>query len=101
MNTQFNPLQVLMKALCLFVIINILYALIDPQISKVSGYNVVFPGRTRLPFGVSGDPYTITVDNVDAVFASHTISASKTSNEFRVVLIGDSSVWGKILGPMK
>ncbi|HEX9387102.1 MAG TPA: hypothetical protein VF918_12345 [Anaerolineales bacterium] len=98
MNTQFNPLQVLMKALCLFVIINILYALIDPQISKVSGYNVVFPGRTRLPFGVSGDPYTITVDNVDAVFASHTISASKTSNEFRVVLIGDSSVWGENLG---
>jgi hypothetical protein len=98
MNTQFSPLRVLIKALCLFVIINILYALINPQISKVSGYNVVFPGRTRLPFGVSGDPYTVTVDDVDAMFASHAISAGKTSKEFRVALIGDSSVWGENLG---
>jgi len=98
MNRQISPLRVLVKALCLFVVINILYALSNPQVSRVSGYNVIFPGRTRLPFGVTSDPYTVTVDNVDTMFASHTISAGKTSKEFRVALIGDSSVWGETLG---
>jgi len=98
MNPQFSPLRILIKALCLFVIINILYALVDPPIAKVSGYNVLFPGRTRLPFGIWGDPFTIAVDNVDTMFASHAISASKAPNEFRVILIGDSSVWGEGLG---
>jgi hypothetical protein len=82
----------------LFVVINIVYALLNPQVGQVSGYNVVFPGRTRLPFGVSGDPYTVTVENVDAMFESHAISARKTSREFRVALIGDSSIWGENLG---
>ena len=98
MKSEFSPLRVLVKALSLFVVINLVYGLINPQVAQVSGYNAIFPGRTRLPFGVSGDPYTITVDNVDVMFASHTISASKASNEFRVVLIGDSSVWGENLG---
>jgi hypothetical protein len=99
MNSQlFSPFRVLIKALGLFVVVNILYALINPQVSKISGYNIIFPGRTRLPFGISGDPYTVTVDNVDTMFASHAISAGKLSKEFRVVLIGDSSVWGENLG---
>lgn len=98
MNTEFSPLRVLVKALCLFVVINIIYALVNPDVSRVSGYNIIFPGRTRLPFGISGDPYTVTVDDVDAMFASHAISAGKTSKEFRVALIGDSSVWGENLG---
>jgi hypothetical protein len=98
MKSEFSPLRILVKALCLFVAINILYALVHPQVSRVSGYNVVFPGRTRFPFGVSGDPYTVAVDDLDSMFASHTISAGKTSKEFRVALIGDSSVWGENLG---
>lgn len=97
MKTAFSPLRVLLKALCLFVIINILYAAVNPQISKVSAYNVIFPGRTRFPFGISGDPYTVSVESVDALFASHAISAAKTPKEFRVALIGDSSVWGENL----
>jgi len=97
MKSEFDPLRVLIKALSLFVIINILYALVNPQVSRVSGYNVVFPGRTRLPFGINGDPYTVTVDDVDAMFASHAISMGKTPREFRVALIGDSSVWGENL----
>jgi hypothetical protein len=86
------------KTLCLFVAINILYALLNPPVSRISAYNSVFPGRTRLPFGVSGDPYTVAVDDLDIMFASHAISDSKTSREFRVALVGDSSVWGENLG---
>jgi len=98
MRSEINSIRVIVKALCLFVIINIVYALMNPQGSTVSGYNVLFPGRTRLPFGVAGDPYSVTVDNVDAMFASHVISARKDSKEYRVVLIGDSSLWGEDLG---
>jgi len=98
MKSEFNLPRVLIKALSLFVMINLVYPLINPQVARISGYNAVFPGRTRLPFGVMGDPYTITVENLDTMLASHTISARKATNEFRVVLIGDSSVWGENLG---
>src|ERR1041384_2415588 len=97
MNTTLSPLRVFVKACCLFVVINIIYALVNPQLSQFSVYNLLFPGRTRLPFGISGDPYTVSVDDVDAMFASHLISASKSPDEFRVALIGDSSVWGENL----
>jgi hypothetical protein len=40
----------------------------------------------------------VTVDDVDIMFASHLISAPKQPNEYRVVLLGDSSVWGEGLG---
>jgi hypothetical protein len=97
MKSEFSPLRVLIKALCLFVVVNIVYALVNPPVSNLSGYNSLFPGRTRLPFGISGDPYTAAVDDVNTMFASHAISAGKKSKEFRVALIGDSSVWGENL----
>ncbi len=98
MKGEVNPSRVLIKALGLFVLANIVYALIQPRGLSLSAYNVLFPGRTRLPFGIAGDPYTVTVDDVDAMFASHLIQAPKPSDEYRLVLIGDSSVWGEGLG---
>ncbi|RPJ29272.1 MAG: hypothetical protein EHM33_01490 [Chloroflexi bacterium] len=98
MKPDISPLRILVKALCLFVIVNIVYALIDPQGSIVFGYNALFPGRTRLPFIGGGGPYSVAVDDVDAMFASHAISVRKEPEEYRVVLIGDSSIWGEGLG---
>jgi hypothetical protein len=98
MRSEISPQRVLIKALLLFVIVNLLYALVDSRVARASAYNVVFPGRTRLPFGISGDPFTVTVDHVDAMFASHLIAAPKQTDEFRVALIGDSAVWGEDLG---
>jgi hypothetical protein len=45
-----------------------------------------------------GNPYSVAIENVDVTVASHTISNAKKSTEFRVVLIGDSSLWGEGLG---
>ena len=98
MKTEISPVRVLAKAVCLFVLINIVYALVDPQVSQASAYTTIFPGRTRLPFGVVGDPYTVTVDDLDTMFASHAITVPKQPAEYRIVLIGDSSVWGEGLG---
>ena len=97
MNIKARPIYVLIKALCLFLLINILYALINPPIMYLSIYNTLVPGLERMPFGNSSDPYTVTIDNVDTLFASHNISAKKESNEIRVALIGDSSIWGDSL----
>lgn len=96
MRSDISPARVFIKALCLFALINFAYPLFGSQIARVSAYNSVFPGRTRLPFG--GDSFSVMVDSTDPMFASHLISAPKGRDEFRVVLVGDSSIWGENLG---
>ena len=63
-------------------------------------YNRVFPGRLRLPYG--DDParsYNVSVTNLNALFRSHVLDGSAPADdELRVVLLGDSSVWGFRLG---
>jgi len=95
MRSEVHPLRVLIKALLLFTIINMVYALVDPPFYELSVYNSLLPGRVRMPFGSANNPYAVMVDDVDTMFASHLISAPKGSTEFRVALIGDSSVWGE------
>ncbi len=95
MNTEVRPLHVLGKALLLFVLINILFASINPSLGDLSAYNHFIPGRVRFPFGTAADPYVVMVDNLDVMAASHAIAAPKEPGEYRVVLIGDSSVWGE------
>ncbi len=94
MKSDIQPLRLVVKAVCLFVIINIGYALFAPRVSEVSAYNFLFPGLTRLPFGGS---FSVMIDNVDPMLASHRIAAPKAQDEYRVVLLGDSSVWGENL----
>ena len=82
----------------------ILFAIISPFIKsygKISLYNLAFPGRLRFPFGENSSlSYNLTLNNLDAMFASHIISGSqKEDDEFRVVVIGDSSIWGILLQP--
>ncbi len=95
MKTEVKPLRLLAKALLLFMLINIVYAVIDPPFHKISAYNSVFPGRVRFPFGDGSDPYVVSVDNVDLMVTSHAIAAPKKPNEYRVLIIGDSSIWGE------
>ena len=67
---------------------------------KVSLYNNLFPGRERFPFGETRKSYNISLYNIDAMFASHVINGTKKDeDEYRVILIGDSSVWGTLLTP--
>jgi hypothetical protein len=91
-------LRLLLKTLGLFLLINLVFAWVDPvpTLGRFSLYNHLFPGRTRLPY--SDDPtlsYSLTVNQLDAMFASHVILDSpKSESEYRVILVGDSSVWG-------
>ncbi|RMG84634.1 MAG: hypothetical protein D6712_10955, partial [Chloroflexi bacterium] len=94
--------RVLLKAALLFALLNVLYAALMPldAIGRISIYNWLVAGRVRLPYGE--DParaYNLSVDNIPTMFATHVISQPKARDEFRVVLLGDSSTWGFLLPP--
>ncbi len=95
--------NVLLKALGLFIAANVLFAWTNPlpALGQLSAYNRLFPGRVRLPYGERPDlAYNFSLFNLDAMFASHVIAGGpKPADEYRVVLIGDSSTWGFLLHP--
>jgi hypothetical protein len=96
-----NIFRVILKAGILFAMFNFAFILVNSEaLGKISLYNNLFPGRERFPFGETRESYNLSLYNLDAMFASHVISGSKKANdEFRVILIGDSSVWGTLLMP--
>jgi hypothetical protein len=95
--------NVLIKGILLFLILNFAVALIPPggKLGNLSLYNVLLPGRIRLPFGENPEgAYNLSLYDLEALFASHEISAgAKPGDEFRIVLIGDSATWGTLLQP--
>ena len=95
--------NILIKGFVLFWVVNCLFALINPlpTLGRISGYNFLFPGRKRLPYGDNPErAYNLSLFQLDAMFASHEISAgTKPNQEYRVIVIGDSSTWGYLLRP--
>jgi hypothetical protein len=93
--------NVAVKGFLLFLILNLIFAFWYPLagLGRVSAYNRVFPGRPRLPYG--DDPskaYNLSTYNLPAMFAAHELSAGpKPADEYRVLVIGDSSIWGYLL----
>src|SRR4030095_3980947 len=94
-------IPLLIKATLLFLLFNFAFILInDISLGKISLYNVIFTGRERFPFGESPDSYNLSLFDLDAMFASHVLAGSaKTPGEYRVLLIGDSSVGVTLLTP--
>jgi hypothetical protein len=94
--------NVLLKGLVLFLLVDLVFVSVQlPALGKISLYNHLFAGRQRFPFGGdSSQSYNLSLYNLDAMFASHIIAtAPKPLDEFRVILIGDSSTWGILLRP--
>lgn len=100
-----NLYRLLFKALLLYGLFSLAFAAFYPMkaLGRLSLYNLLFPGRLRLPYG--DDPskaYNLSLYNLEAMFASHEISSPiKSKEEFRLILLGDSSVWGFLLPPQK
>jgi hypothetical protein len=96
-------LRVAVKGLLLFLALNVLAGLlVEPRLGHISIYNSLVPGRPRFPFGESPrEAYNFSLFDVDAMFAAHEIAGAGEphTDEFRVLLIGDSSVWGTLLRP--
>ena len=92
--------RVVLKAFALFVLLNAAFAALRPldALGRLSLYNVAYPGRSRLPYGeVPAEDYNLTLNNLPAMFAAHELSRPKAPDEFRVLLIGDSGMWGWFL----
>jgi hypothetical protein len=93
---------IFLKAAVLFLLLNMAAIPLNLDgLGNLSIYNKLIPGRERLPFGANPQvAYNLSLYNLDAMFASHLISGKKKPNdEFRVILLGDSSVWGTLLKP--
>jgi hypothetical protein len=101
MQPRIRLFALLLKATLLFVAFNLAFIFIEGvPIGKFSLYNVAFPGRERFPFGESREAYNLSLFDLDAMFASHVLAGTdKVPDEYRVLLIGDSSVWGTLLRP--
>lgn len=95
--------RVLLKAALLFGVLNLVFAAINPVVAlgQVSLYNLLYPGRLRFPFGENpAQTYNLSLYNLDAMLASLALNAApKPPDEYRVLVIGDSSVWGTLLRP--
>lgn len=94
-------LGVVLKAALLFVLFNIAFVFLNRvPLGKLSLYNSLFPGRERFPFGETRESYNLSLFDLEAMFASHILAGTeKAPDEYRVLLIGDSSVWGTLLTP--
>jgi hypothetical protein len=90
-------LRILLRFVALFIVFNALYLIVQPlDLSSLTLYNHVFPGRLR--FGWANEPGTkvplVNEFRLSRLIADHIISAPKQSNEYRVIFLGSSEVWG-------
>ena len=99
-NTWLTITRVLIFTALLFLACNVVFAVLNPMetLGHVSLYNAILPGRERLPYGEnSAQSYNLSTSNLPAMFASHVIARPKASDEFRVIVSGDSGTWGWLL----
>ncbi|MGA7195442.1 MAG: hypothetical protein WBW94_17630, partial [Anaerolineales bacterium] len=99
MSAPVKPWRVIVKAIVIFGILNFAFIYLYPWLSNEQVYNHIVPGRLRFPWAqpeFEQTAYSLSLyDNMDAMLASHVISAKdKPSGEFRVIFLGDSSIWG-------
>lgn len=90
-------LRVVIKATILFIIFNVIFAIVQPL--DTLGSLSLASQRQRLPYGEDDRAYNLSLNNLPAMFASHAVSRPKADDEFRVLLVGDSGNWGILLKP--
>jgi hypothetical protein len=95
-------IRVIVKAAALFILANLVFALVEPLplIGRASVYGRLVPARPRLPYGEnSAQAYNLSLMSLDGMFAAHEIKQPKGADEYRVLVLGDSSTWGILLRP--
>jgi hypothetical protein len=92
-------IRVSLRTILFFLIVNQVFGWLSlfDNIAGVSVHNTMLPGRHRLPYGESQESFNLTTSSLAMMIASHEVSASPDEDEFRVFVLGDSSVWGTLL----
>ena len=92
--------RVVVKAGLLFCLCNVVFAVTMPLegLGRLSLYNGLVPGRQRLPYGEDiNAAYNLSLENIPAMLHSHEVVQTKSEDEYRVLLLGDSGTWGWFL----
>ncbi|MGA7193403.1 MAG: SGNH/GDSL hydrolase family protein [Anaerolineales bacterium] len=93
-----NPWRVLAKGVILFLAAEFTFYVIHPDLSWLNVYNSPAMKRQRFPFNTHmPDDTALDAGDLGAMFASHVVSEPKAPNEYRVFILGDSTVWGASL----
>jgi hypothetical protein len=94
-----NVWRVIGKTCLVLLIINFAFPLLSfLHFPSVSLYNHLYPGRQRLPFGENPSlSYNLTLNDIDAMLASHVVANSDPGAGYSIFVIGDSSIWGTLL----
>src|SRR5512142_2131460 len=95
MNNAISPWRVLVKGLLAFLVLQAIIVWLLPGLEPPNVYAALNMKRERFPLSTAS-PVDDAQDlgNLDAMFAAHLISNPKAADEFRVVVLGDSAVWG-------
>jgi hypothetical protein len=91
-----RPWRVLVKGIVLYVIFEAIFLYIDPSPAYLNIYSIPALKWERFPFRAEPmhEYMALDVGILDTLFASHVISEPKETDEFRVILLGDSATWG-------
>lgn len=94
-----HPWRVFAKGIAIFLIVEFAFDSLQPNFQWLNVYNSSLK-RQRFPIStVAPEDAALDMDNLDAMFASHIVSEPKAPNEYRVLVLGDSAVWGIGLTP--
>lgn len=86
---------VVLKGLLFFLFFEYIIFAVPVSAAGTSAYGLLGIRRERLPLStVSPADAALDVGSLDAMFASHVISGRKQENEYRVLVLGDSTIWG-------
>ncbi len=100
MRTNVNAWRVLLKGVLLFLVLESVLVWVLPGAGPINVYAALNLKRQRFPLSTDSPADNAQdLGNLDAMFAAHVISNPKAPDEFRVMVLGDSAVWGLQLKP--
>ncbi len=100
MQNPVSPWRVLVKGLLIFTVLEYVLVWALPGLRPFNVYAALNMKRERFPLStISPADDAQDVGNLDAMFAAHVVSNPKAPDEFRVLVLGDSAVWGLQLRP--
>src|SRR5512140_3356785 len=102
MKTSVSAWRVLLKGVLLFIALESAFVWLLPNSGPTNVYAALNLKRQRFPLSTDS-PADDAQDlgNLHAMFAAHVVSNPKAADEFRVLVLGDSAVWGLQLEPQQ